>query len=359
MAEIKLNNILSFAAQKKASDVHFQVGEPPVIRLQGELIHIKHPPLTNEDLLYLGQLLTGIKDVGTFQNTIREYDGAFELPGVSRFRVNVFRQNGRYAVVLRVIPLEVRGFSELNLPPVLSRLSDLRCGLILVTGATGMGKSTTLAAMINHINHTRHCHVITIEDPIEFTFKNNSAMISQREVGSDTDSFDTALRAALRQDPDIIMVGELRDLQTVDTCLKAAETGHLVMGSIHTPDVLRTIGRLVGYFPTEDHQSVRERLSENLMAVVSQKLLVNSDETSLIPACEILIVNKTIEVCIRNPQKTSDIPKYIEKNKDLGMQTFDQHLVELVEANKITLAEAKNASFHPDQLERNLTIVGH
>ena len=358
MPKINLKTILTFAVQKNASDIHLQVGEPPILRLQGELIHIKHPPLTDEDMLAIGMNLTGMTDPGMFQKEIREYDGSFQLDDLSRFRVNVFRQNGRYAVVMRVIPLEIRSFADLNLPPVLSRISDLRCGLILVTGATGMGKSTTMAAMINHINHTRHCHIVTIEDPIEFIYKNKSAIISQREVGIDTDSFNTALRSAMRQDPDLIMVGELRDLQTVDTCLKAAETGHLVMGSIHTPDVLRTFGRLIGIFPTEEHQNLRQRLAENLMAIVSLKLLVNKEGTNLVPACEVLIVNKTIEVCIKNPEKTVEIPKYMEKNKDLGMQTFDQHLVEMVEANKITLAEAKNASFHPDQLERNLTIVG-
>ncbi len=359
MSKINLKTILTFAVQKNASDIHLQVGEPPVLRLQGELIHIKHPPLTAEDMLSTGMYLTGIEEPETFRKEVREYDGSFQLDDVSRFRVNVFRQNGRYAAVLRVIPLEVRSFTDLNLPPVLSQISDLRCGLILVTGATGMGKSTTLAAMINHINHTRHCHIVTIEDPIEFLFKNKNSIISQREVGSDTDSFNMALRAALRQDPDIIMVGELRDLQTVDTCLKAAETGHLVMGSIHTPDVLRTFGRLIGFFPTEEQQNLRQRLSENLMVIIAMKLLVNKDGTSLVPACEVMIVNKTIEICIKTPEKTVEIPKYMEKNKDLGMQTFDQHLVEMVESNKISLAEAKSASFHPDQLERNLTIIGH
>jgi len=358
MATINLQEILSFAVQKNASDIHFQVGEPPIVRLHGELIHIKHAPLTAEDTLYIGQHFTGIKDREAFIKEMKEWDGSFSLPDVARFRVNVFRQNGQFAAVLRVIPLEVRGFSELHLPPVLSRISDLRCGLILITGATGMGKSTTLASMINHINQTRHAHIITIEDPIEFLFKNKAGVISQREVGPDTDSFGTALRSALRQDPDVIMVGELRDLQTVDTCIKAAETGHMVMGSIHTPDVARTIGRLLSFYSPEEQMNIRQRLSENLMAIVSLKLLLNREGTDLLPACEILIVNRTIEMCIKNPEKTADIPKHMEKNTDLGMQTFDQHLIELVKGKQISLSEAKNASFHPDQIERNLTIVG-
>ena len=358
MSKINLKEILSFAAQKNASDVHFQVGEPHIVRLHGELIHIKHFPLTEEDTLYLGMHFTGIEDEATFKKKIREWDGAYSLTDVSRFRVNVYRQNGRYGAVLRVIPFEVRSFPELNLPPVLSRISDLRCGLILITGATGMGKSTTLAAMLNHINQTRHAHIITIEDPIEFLFKNKSAVFSQREVGPDTESFDTALRSALRQDPDVIMVGELRDLQTVDTCVKAAETGHLVMGSIHTPDVLRTIGRILSFYKPEEQLNIRQRLSENLMAIISLKLLLNMDGSDLLPACEILIVNRTIEMCIKSPEKTADIPKHMEKNKDVGMSTFDQHLIDMVRKKKISLTEAKNASFHPDQIERNLTITG-
>ena len=197
---------------------------------------------------------------------------------------------------------------------------------------------------------------MTIEDPIEFLFLNKQAIISQREVGTDTESFATALRAALRQDPDIIMVGELRDLQTVDTCLKAAETGHMVMASIHTPDVLRTLGRLLGYFPSEEQLLVRRRLAENLMAIISLRLLVNIEGTGLLPACEIMLVNKTIEMCVKNPEKTGEILKYMAKNRDIGMQTFDQHLVDLVKAKKITLDEAKIAYHQPDQLERDLTL---
>lgn len=357
MEKFNLKKILTFAAQKNASDIHFQAGMPPILRLYGELIPIKHPPLTKEDTLYIGQYLTGIKEAGIFKEEIREYDGSFTLPGIARFRVNVFRQNSKYAAVLRIIPFKIRDFNELHLPAALKTISDLRCGLILVTGATGMGKSTTVAAMINHINKTRHAHIVTIEDPIEFLFSSENAIISQREVGSDTESFATALRAALRQDPDVIMVGELRDVQTVDTCLKAAETGHLVMGSIHTPDILRTIGRLLGFFSSDEHQDLRQRLSENLMSIVSLKLITNIEGTGLLPACEILVVNKTIEMCIKNPDKMGEIQVYMEKNKDLGMQTFNQHLIELIESKKITVERAKNASYHPDQLERNLMII--
>jgi twitching motility protein PilT len=356
MLMANLNSILSFAAQKQVSDVHFQVGVPPIVRHNGQLISLKHPPLTEDDTCSLGKHLTGIEDDEKFKKEIREYDGSFSMQGIARFRANVFRQNNKYAVVLRVIPYKIRSFPQLNLPASVEKISTMNRGLVLVTGATGMGKSTTLAAMINFINKNKRCHIVTIEDPIEFLFDNEQSIISQREVGTDTDSFATALRSALRQDPDVIMVGELRDLETVDTCLKAAETGHLVMASIHTPDVMRTLGRLLSYFPPEEQLTVRQRISENVVAIVSQRLLLNIEKSGLIPACEILLANKTIEMCIKNPEKTAELPKYMFKSKDLGMQTFDQHLIDLVKAKKISMEEAMVAAEEAAQLERDLTL---
>ncbi len=356
MLKANLNNILHFAAQKEVSDIHFQVGVPPMVRHNGQLITLKHPPLTEEDTCSLGRYLTKIEDEDKFKKEIKEFDGSFSLPGVARFRANVFRQNNKYAAVLRVIPLKVRSFADLNLPPMMEKIAFIQRGLILVTGATGNGKSTTLAALVNHINKTRRTHIVTIEDPIEFLFENDLSVISQREVGSDTDSFTTALRAAMRQDPDIIMVGELRDLETVDTCLKAAETGHMVMASIHTPDVMRTLGRLLSYFPPEEQMTVRQRIAENLMSIISLRLLVNIEKTGLIPACEIMLTSKTIEMCIKNPEKTAEIPKYMSKSKDMGMQTFDQHLMELVRIKKIRMEEAMAAAEEAEQLERGLTL---
>jgi len=284
MLKANLNSILSFAAQKEVSDIHFQVGVPPMVRHNGQLMSLKHPPLTEEDTCALGKFLTGIEDEEQFKKEIKEFDGSFNLPGVARFRANVFRQNNKYAAVLRVIPYKIRTFKELNLPPIIEKISNNNRGLILVTGATGMGKSTTLAAMVNYINQSKRTHIVTIEDPIEFLFENNQSIISQREVGTDTDSFATALRAALRQDPDIILVGELRDLETVDTCLKASETGHMVMASIHTPDVMRTLGRLLSYFPPQEQTTIRQRIAENLVAIVSLRLLANIEKNGLLPA---------------------------------------------------------------------------
>jgi twitching motility protein PilT len=356
MIKININPILGFAAQREVSDVHFQVGVPPMVRHNGQLIPLKHNPLTEEDTINIGKLLSGIDDDERFKREIKEYDGSFSIPGVARFRVNVFRQNSKYAAVLRVIPFKVRNFNELNLPPTIEKVLTANRGLILVTGATGNGKSTTLAAMINHINHNRRLHIVTIEDPIEYLFQNELSIISQREVGSDTESFNTALRSALRQDPDVIMVGELRDHETVDTCLKAAETGHLVMASIHTPDVMRTLGRLLSYFPPDEQNNVRQRISENLVGIISLRLLVNIEKNGLLPACEVMLINKTIEMCIKTPEKTAEIPKHMAKNRDFGMQTFDQHLLDMVREKKVSMEEAMNAADENEQLERDLTL---
>jgi len=356
MPIVNLSQILSFAAEKGASDIHFQVGVPPLLRHHGELFPLKHPPLTEEDTLLIGRTLAKFEDNEKFRKEVKDYDGSFALANVARFRVNVFRQNGRYAAVLRLIPFKARTFEELNLPKVLEKISLLKRGLILVTGATGNGKSTTLAAIINYINQKRRAHIITIEDPIEYLFEKNLSVISQREIGPDSESFATALRAAMRQDPDIIMVGELRDHLTIDTCMKAAETGHLVMTSIHTPDVMRTLNRILGYFPPEEQLSVRQRLSENLLAVISQQLLPNLDKTGMIPACEVMLVNKTIEMCLKNSEKTDEIMKHMANNRDVGMQTFDQHLIELVKARKVSMDDAMIAAEQAEQLERDMTL---
>ena len=356
MPVVNLSQILTFAAEKAASDIHFQVGAPPLLRHHGELFPLKHPPLSEEDMVLIGQTLAKYDDSEKFKKEVKDYDGSFALANVARFRVNVFRQNGRYGAVLRLIPFKPRNFDELNLPKVLEKFSLLKHGLILVTGATGNGKSTTLAAIINSINSKRRAHIITIEDPIEYLFEKNLSVISQREIGPDTESFTSALRAAMRQDPDVLMVGELRDHLTVDTCLKAAETGHLVMASIHTPDVMRTLNRLLSYFPYEEQPAVRQRLAENLVAICSQQLLPNLDKNGMVPACEIMLVNKTIEMCLKNPEKTNEILSYVAKNRDLGMQTFDQHLIELVKARKISMDDAMLAAEQAEQLEREMTI---
>jgi twitching motility protein PilT len=356
MMAVAFHQILKVASQHKVSDIHFQVGVPPLLRHRGELVPAKHEPLTAEDTAYVAQHLAGIEDRASFQKQVHELDGSFALPGVGRFRFNVFQQRGQFAAVLRVIPLEILGFEALGLPASLEKVANLRRGLVLVSGATGNGKSTTLAAILEHVNQHRRAHIVTIEDPVEFLFDNKSAIVSQREVGSDTESFKSALRAALRQDPDVIMVGELRDYETVDICLKAAETGHLVLSTIHTADPVRTVGRLLGFFPPEEQQGVRQRLAENLMAVVSLRLLPRAEGSEQVPACEVMLVTRTIQECIRHVDKTDEITEHIARNRDLGMQTFNQCLVGLVRAGSVTLEAAKMASLHPEELERDLTI---
>ena len=260
MEREKLHRLLRLGLEKGASDIHFQVGCLPLYRFHGALVELRYKVLTPSDTEEIAKELVGISSAEALN--FNELDLAFELPGEGRFRVNISRQRQFFNIVLRVIPLQVQAFEDLNLPSACRDIAQLRRGYVLVTGATGMGKSTTLATMLNEVNCTRKAKIITIEDPIEFVFTHQKSMITQREIGTDTDSFPDALRAALRQDPDVIMVGEMRDLETVDTSLKAAETGHLVFSTIHTSDVASTINRLVSFFPTEEQLQVRARLAD-------------------------------------------------------------------------------------------------
>ncbi|MFC1855797.1 type IV pilus twitching motility protein PilT, partial [Thermodesulfobacteriota bacterium] len=288
---------------------------------------------------------------------LREYDSSYAVEGVGRFRVNIYRQRGSFAIVLRVIPFETPTFESLDLPKVISKISLEDRGLILVTGITGSGKSTTLAAIINHINSVRKCHILTIEDPIEFIHRNNKSSVSQREIGLDTSNFALALRAALRQDPDVILVGEMRDLETVDIALKAAETGHLVLSTVHTTDAATTLARLISFFPAAEQDLIRIRLAENLKAVISQRLLQKKDGKGRVIAAEIMIATKTIQECIKEPSKTGDIKDFIEKSRlQYEMQSFDQHLLDLYKSGMITFETAKSAATNPSDLEREIML---
>jgi len=284
----KLHRLLRLGLEKGASDIHFQVGYLPLYRFHGELVELRYKVLTPKDTEEIAKHLLSGEDGGTGSLDFNERDLAFELPDEGRFRVNISRQRRYFNIVLRVIPLQIKAFEDLNLPAVLGDIAQLRRGYVLVTGATGMGKSTTLATMIQEVNRTRKAKIITVEDPIEFIFTHDKSIITQREIGTDTAGFPEALRAALRQDPDCIMVGEMRDLETVDTSLKAAETGHLVFSTIHTSDVASTINRLVSFFPVEEQPQVRARLADNVKAIVSLRLLVNKKQNGRVPAVEIL-----------------------------------------------------------------------
>lgn len=351
-----LNQFLTTAIHNKASDVHLQVGEPPLFRINGMLAQVKYRPLTAGDLVSIAGTLAGKERFAEQLSAQDDFDVSYEIPEAGRFRANVYKQRGLYGAVLRVVPLEVKTFEELHLPSVLEKIANLRRGLVLASGATGNGKSTTIASIVEYINCTRKAHVVCIEEPIEFLFKNKKSVVSQREVGTDTASFKSALHAALRQDPDVIVVGEMRDPETVDIALKAAETGHLVISTIHTPDALRTVSRLIGFFPVEEHPVVRTRIAQSLMAVVSLRLVNSCNGSGRLPAVEVMLVTRSIEDCLRNPEKTLEIPQFMQKSRELGMQTFDQHLVGMLKEGKVSLETAKLAATNPAEIELMLTI---
>jgi twitching motility protein PilT len=355
MEREKLYRLLRLGIEKGASDIHFQVGYLPLYRFHGDLVELRYKVLTAKDTEAIARMLME-GDANLRDRDFNELDLAFELPGEGRFRVNISRQRRFYNIVLRVIPLQIRSFEELNLPSDLRDLAGLRRGLVLVTGATGMGKSTTLATLIEEINKTRKAKIVTIEDPIEFVFSHDKSIITQREIGTDTQSFPAALHSALRQDPDVIMVGEMRDLETVDTSLKAAETGHLVYSSIHTSDVPSTISRLVSFFPPEEQIQVRARLAENLQAIVSLRLLPTKKQTGRVPAVEVMRTTRSIRECIKDAAKTSELVEYMTRGE--SMQTFDQHLLDLVRASKIGVDIALSAASNQADFKTKLALEG-
>ncbi len=351
----KLHRLLRLGIEKGASDIHFQVGYLPLYRFHGELIELRYKVFTPSDTEAIARMLLEGEGHPT-ELDFNDRDVAYELSGEGRFRVNISRQRRCYNIVLRVIPPEIRGLDALNLPKGMRDLASLRRGYVLVTGSTGMGKSTTLASLIHEVNRTRKLKIVTIEDPIEFVFRHDKSIITQREVGTDTTSFAEALRAALRQDPDVIMVGEMRDLETVDTSLKAAETGHLVFSSIHTSDVASTINRVVSFFPPEEQLGVRGRLAENLQAIVSLRLLPTKKDAARVPAVEIMRITRSIQECIKDPGRTGEILEFMARGE--SMQTFDQHLFDLLRANKISLETALSAASNAADFKTRLALEG-
>lgn len=350
-----INRLLVTGLSNGASDIHFRVGEPPHYRVDGALKELKFRDLTPADTLAIAKELVK-RENKTKVAEIEEYDSTHIIPGKGQFRMNIYKQLGNFAVILRVIPFEVPSFQELRLPAIVAKIANEERGLLLVTGATGMGKSTTIASMLEFINQNKKRHVLTVEDPVEFIHQKKKSSFSQREVGTDTASFRNALHSALRQDPDVIFVGEMRDKETMEIVLKGAETGHLVLSTIHTPDTTSTIGRIVGVFPKDEQTLVRMRLADSLRAIVSQRLLPMKDGKGRIVACEVLINTNVISECIRNPEKTHEIRQYLQKGDQYGMQTFDQHLMALFKAGKIALKDAKDAASNPADFERNLTF---
>ncbi|MBW2263325.1 MAG: type IV pilus twitching motility protein PilT [Deltaproteobacteria bacterium] len=349
------DKLLRWAVENKASDVHLKVGSRPLVRIDGTLHPVKMTTLKPEDTNVASRRVLEGRFGKVSPSEIEDLDLPFDLPGVSRFRVNIFRQRGNLTLVLRTIPTTVPDFDELGLPPILAKISDDVRGLILVTGATGSGKSSTLASMIRHINSTRPVHIVTIEDPIEFLHEDIKATVNQREVGTDTESFNKALRASLRQDPDVILVGEIRDYETIDTALKAAETGHLVLSTVHTPDAGKTIGRVLALFPPDEQDLVRQRLADNLRATISQRLLKRSDGKGRVVAVEVMIVTGTVQDWLLEMDKPATIRDIIEKSRSqYGMLTFDQCLTDLYKGGLVTLDVAKASATNPADFVRAL-----
>jgi twitching motility protein PilT len=357
--------VLKKALGLNASDIHITVGSPFCLRLHGEIIPVQGmDSLTQQDTAAIAAKIVVASKRSTPQkvkevlNGLTDFDCSYNLPDVCRFRVNICSQRGSIAIVLRAIPIDIPSVDDLGLPPVLKDISLEERGLILLTGITGSGKSTTLAAMIRHINDLKAVKIITIEDPIEFLHQDGKATIIQRELGTDTESFAMALRAALRQDPDVILVGEMRDKVTIDIALKAAETGHLVFSTVHTTDAPKTINRLLSVFDANEQLETRIRLAESLRAVVSQRLLRRSNGEGRVVAAEIMRHTKTIQDCIENPEKTGNIKDYVGKGREqYGMQTFDQHLADLYQKEMIDLETAKGAATSAADFERNLQFV--
>ncbi len=344
MDEQTFHDLLLRGARYKASDALFKVGQPPAFRVAGSLHYLQGDRLRAEHTQALAEIVLKQSRYRGDIADLFEYDTAYAVAGIGRYRVNVYRQRGTLALALRNIPLEIPSFEQLSLPPAAQLLAEVDRGLVLVVGAAGNGKSSTLAAMIGHINQTRRSHVVTIEDPIEFLHQDQLATISQREIGLDTPDFATALRAALRQDPDVILVGEIRDEQTMDIALKAAETGHLVLSTLHTPDVARTVGRILALTKSADPSETRERLADNLKGVLAQRLLPAIDGESRVLACEVLVITGTARESIRKPDKNLPIKDVMERGEHpYGMQTFEMAIRKLAAAGTVSVEVARQA----------------
>jgi twitching motility protein PilT len=346
---MELNEILKIALKGGASDIHLKSGLPPMFRVDGALVPLKN----GERLLPEAMQKTAFSLMNPVQKArfeeARECDLAYGIPGLGRFRVNIFQQRGTIGVVFRVIPFGVKSIDQLLLPKVIERIAMENRGLVLVTGTTGSGKSTTLAAMIDHINTNRTCHIMTIEDPIEFLIRDRRSLVNQREIGVDTQSFANALRAALRQDPDVILVGEMRDFETIETAITAAETGHLVMSTLHTLDATETINRIISVFPPYQQKQVRLQLGSILKAVISQRLVPRADGKGRVPALEVMVATARIRECIADKERTKELPDAIAKGfTTYGMQTFDQSLMHLVKHKLVTYEEALKHVSNPD-----------
>ena len=335
-----ITELLAFSVKNKASDLHLSSGLPPMIRVHGDVRRINLPAMEHKDVHAMVYDIMNDGQRKHYEDTL-ECDFSFEIPNLARFRVNAFVQNRGAAAVFRTIPSKILSLEDLNCPKIFKDIAEYPRGIVLVTGPTGSGKSTTLAAMVNHINENQHAHILTVEDPIEFVHESKKCLINQREVGPHTQSFANALRSALREDPDVILVGEMRDLETIRLALTGAETGHLVFGTVHTSSAAKTIDRVVDVFPAAEKEMVRSMLSESLRAVISQTLLKTKDGTGRVAAHEIMIGTPAIRNLIRE-NKVAQMYSAIQTGAQLGMQTLDQNLLELVRRNVVSSSEARS-----------------
>jgi twitching motility protein PilT len=347
-----INDLLKIAVERKASDLHLKVGSFPVIRIDGALIPLADMRrLMQEDTIAMAFSIMSARQKEKFKNNF-EIDIAYNVPNLGRFRCNIFQQRGTVGLVLRVIPARILSIKDLLLPPVLEKICQEQRGLVLCTGTTGSGKSTTLAAMIDHINASRNEHIMTVEDPIEFLHRDKKSLVNQREVDVDTKGFSVALRSALRQDPDVILVGEMRDYETIETALTAAETGHLVFSTLHTLDATETVNRIIAVFPPHQQKQIRLQLGAVLKSVISLRLMPRADGLGRVPAAEVLIRTNYVRECIENKEKTKYIKDAIQQGtSQYGMQTFDQSLYSLYKSGLITLEEALKRSTNPNEFK--------
>ena len=355
---MNINDLLKMAIERKASDLHLKVGSHPVLRIDGELTSLGElKRLMQEDTIAMAFSIMNARQKQRFKEDL-ELDIAYSVPGLGRFRCNVFQQRGAVGLVMRVIPARIMSVRELMLPSVIERICEERRGLVLCTGTTGSGKSTTLASMIDYINNTRGEHIMTIEDPIEFLHRDKKSIVNQREVDVDTHGFATALRAALRQDPDVVLVGEMRDFETIETALLAAETGHLVFSTLHTLDATETVNRIISVFPPHHQKQIRIQLSQVLKAIISLRLVPRADGIGRVPAAEVLMSTAYIRECIENKEKTKYIREQIALGtSQYGMQTFDQSLFQLYKSGLITLEDALLRATNPDEFKLKIQGV--
>jgi twitching motility protein PilT len=352
-----MEKIIKAAVDRGASDLHIKAGDVFRARIDGRLVALTKQALTPEQTKAIALRLIHNEDVKQRIDKILDYDCSWGAAGVGRFRVNILRQRSSFMIVMRVIPFQVPTVDSLHLPPVILKLAEAERGMILVTGVTGSGKSSSLAAIVNAINATMHKHIVTLEQPIEFLHRDINSSITQRDVGIDTDSFRDGLKAALRQDPDVVLIGEMRDAETIDTALKAAETGHLLLSTLHTPDAVTTIMRIIAMFPPEEQDVVRIRISESLNAVISQRLLPRKDGNGRVVAAEVMVVTPAIRDLILE-SRVGEIRDFIAEGREqYKMQTFDQHLVDLVNNDVVSFEIAKAASSRPADFELEMKML--